>query len=162
MVLYLLLLEMGYSACVSTEDQCKWCSTTWFILLKEINDYTTNYVIYASLITQCYSEWIGNLLHSVGRWSSRITCLKLVLLCPSSSFLHLCRIPTDLFSLQWGGLTLFRSSPPPPHPPLQTSSRKPWIQATARVSVGHNYITRNQWGLLKNITGVENLSAQSL
>ncbi len=131
-MVYIYLLEARWSAHILTEDQCRQCSTTWFILLKDIEQsHITRYTMIS---------WTNlQYPHSVGRSSFRIAS----------------RIDSLLSSITYvsfisAGLRLIISRPdrwtrPSLGLPLPLSCFRPligsrtfWVQANTPTPVGHN------------------------
>jgi hypothetical protein len=110
---YIIKIEKNYSicsgcdsACILTEDQCKWRSTKWIILLKDshlkkqsLNDMGLQVTYYNDI------QWTDNLLTLLAA-DPPASHPEWVPPCLLSCFPQLCWVPTDFFPQNRVGLAL--------------------------------------------------------
>ncbi len=128
---FVFVFKTRLSENILTEDQCKQCSTTWFILLKEVKKITLTVMIFMHYLMHNVIWMNSQYPHSVGRWPCCITSW-MASHSTRSCFLHLC----------WN-LSDFPHAPDRPPPLALPSSPNPFqevlVQATTLTSVGHSF-----------------------
>jgi hypothetical protein len=145
------LLFLSRSSCskqdcqlrVLTVDQCKRCSTMWFILLKEIKLFTIVQTFTHPLTNTLLFKCTCNILTLMGT-DSAASRLDLAWHSSLSCFLHLCWIPTATFVPTGWARPRLSLLFPSLCPHFWTGSRKSCIQATLRTIIGDTTILLRQ------------------
>ncbi len=96
------LFKTWYSACILTEDQCKWWSTKWFILLREKKQ---GHIKIELWITYTWYLMNSNLL-TLSAADPPASRPKWVPPCIFSCLPYPCWVITDPFLTNWVGLAL--------------------------------------------------------